>query len=413
MPREQAKKVITLQQVPQTGEMVVSDQGPKFPDLPSVAADNPKDLSKATQALITMSQQGEIGPNQQQAEPQGVGQYFPQQEQTQMAPTNDDLAGKYSAIYRQMLGEQRSGITELEKEYARLAKEKPGFNWKALAAFGEYVQGLPPGFSQMLKAPDTMRERNERMLALKDKIQRHRSDLTKTQLEALKAQIELAKGPGKEAAAQLKDWATMQKGKFYQLKGPIQIHQYAINGMANDKTVQRSVATVNALERAKVLVSKMKTSDAVTAQQVDDLQQMVVAAVQSGAGTMGVGEREKRYLNSLDMEFAKLKQYLTGKPVNVYEKNPKLVDHIMNMINVESQTSETQGKLAMQKAKKAWGWFYDNNPEMSQSLDAYSNVLYEQLKAGAVKNTIMNDEQKKEMDLLDELEGEADDLGIE
>lgn len=116
------------------------------------------------------------------------------------APISERLFEQLSKRQTQGLSEQRRGIDELEKQIKSMQKDKGAMDLMPLMVAADYFGGTNLAGKYQALRPQSKEQKQQQILALENLLQKHKSALTGSEIDLLKAQYQHALGMEKAQA---------------------------------------------------------------------------------------------------------------------------------------------------------------------------------------------------------------------
>ncbi len=263
--------------------------------------------------------------------------------------TTAERSAKYDEELRGSIGQGEAALR------AMLAQKSSG-NQTDYSPLSKLVDAWTGSkFSQSYKAPDSS-DYLMKLAGMQDKLQSQREKLADNSLNAGKVdQQAIEKLLQLEVAAKKGDTL----GGFRQDQRDSRAHQMNLSRLKQDKTLGQNLTQYQNLGNALVTIEQ---ADSLTPQQIDEFQQAVRSNL-GIKGTGGVEEREKTYFNSLGLNAARWKQFLTGNPADL-AKDSKMVNHFKQLATLERKNIDNQTQRRIKAVTSGNESVYKRNPSL-------------------------------------------------
>lgn len=141
------------------------------------------------------------------------------------------------------------------------------------------------------------------------------------------------------------------------------------NNPSLKKLFEQAVGYSNALRT-------VDSADIVGPQQIHEFQQAIRSNLVKGPGSEA--ERAKTYINSLGMNWANVKQFITGNPVDL-SRDSKLMAHFKNIAHVEQVNLARNYGARVRAIVGGNGDIFSRHPEWKQDIDSKVSGLMDMI----------------------------------
>lgn len=263
-------------------------------------------------------------------------------------------------------------------DYAKLVKayaDKPsgGFNNLDLGPLASLADAWGhTNIAKTYKAPDTVDERNQKMIGMQGNLAGLQGALTKEENELFKAKLAAYVGIDKAN----KDNSGMQT--FMQERIDNMNHERNLKAVKSDPQLTKMTAGNNALTNALANYDNAETK---AAPQFEELQNVI----RRNLGINGVTDMNERKLlafHNAGLDMARLKTYFFSKPEDVGESQEAFVDHLRNLVAIQQQNTAAQARTRINTLIKGNGSMYAQPQNQGRLGDLYdlANATADQFK---------------------------------
>lgn len=277
---------------------------------------------------------------------------------------------EYQKRANQAIAEQQQGLSELNK-YIKGLEDKPNeINWAPLAAF---IDSMVPNskltpVAQAL-APMSQDQKEKLLFDLKNKLQLGRQALSKEQLDALASQIKMQQDDYRNntmyqhymnMAANANRRTDTSIGRLETQKDSQA--QTAGNLFDNDPAVIKP--TLARLNQIDLDMHTLKTAKVITPELMNEMGKGMATAI-AGGKSSGLEETKMQTLQSAQKDFARLQQYIAGKPYQALTEEQKVY-----LDDVFSRLREGYGQMIAARAEQLRkGRTFKSNPHANAVMD--------------------------------------------
>lgn len=282
-----------------------------------------------------------------------------------------DLAQQYGDKSKEALIGEQQGIGQLENNINQARQAPTGVDFTPLAAyFDSTVEGshLLPAAQAM--RPETAQQREEKLINLQNMLQERRSAASKNQLSSLKEQIDAYKAskidPLDRAMKEAKIgfYANNNRAGLQQNQQDMTAHNQTIQALRNNKTAQTRLNSILGLDNAQKIITD---APKVTPQIFHDYQQAIAgAAIRGGSG---VGERAERYMTSAGIDAKKVRQFISGEPMDIGKDDPMLKAIQGFAASERGQLQKQYGQI-LDSVSGGHGSMYSRRPDLKGDLNS-------------------------------------------
>lgn len=279
------------------------------------------------------------------------------------------------------LKSQQGGVDQLQNYINQYANSPQQVNLSPLAA---YVDSIVPGsnISKGYNAPENPQQRQEKMMALNEELQKRREGFSKSQAQLLKDQIDAYKAV---KVGDLDNTLKMAKINFYNSALPRQQNQidernYAqiLQDIKKDPILQQQIQPYANLSNSLDLVTK---PDKTPEQQFNELQQTIRGST-GLRGKSGVGERQDDYIKTFGSKGATWEQYLSGKITNIPEATKQdMITHLGQIVQIEKSNIERQALGRFQQLSSGQDRVLARDPSKKKDFDKFTSEYFNGLKS--------------------------------
>ena len=142
------------------------------------------------------------------------------------------------------------------------------------------------------------------------------------------------------------------------------VHQNSLNEIEKDPNIRNLTTTYQNLDNAE----KNFRMGGMSPQEFAELQQAVRANLGIKGGS-GVSERQESYLRSLGLSGDSVMQFLTGDIQDVSKSDPKFVEQISKIVDIEKQNKREQAKGLLEAKKKGHASFYNKHKDLAEDYE--------------------------------------------
>lgn len=250
-----------------------------------------------------------------------------------------ELVKQYGQASQDALAQQQQGVGQLEDQVNKAQNAPTNFltavDWKPLAS----IYGMNPASMPNYESPEA---KQQRLATLQNELQKARQGLSKEKTDALKDQIGAYKATKDTSLDDMLKIAHInyygggvQNDRQNERLGE-QAYREILQNIEKNPTLKIKMQQIQGLDNAGAMIEK---APEVTPQLFHDYQQAVVSAV--NRGNSGVGERAERYFTSRKISAANIKQFLTGRPMDLGKDDP-MVQAIKDFAKIERTNIEKQ-----------------------------------------------------------------------
>ena len=268
------------------------------------------------------------------------------------------------------------GIQGMEDQLSMLKGMQPSNDsWvMPLLALADAQTGS--NLAKNFKPGATARDIQSAVMEGKSNIQKQRTDMSKAIFEGM---AKLKEGSQTDSRNErLMDMLMMQQGMGNTLDNRMAMqeqrnadiaHRQTVNMIRTNKPLATRVAQYQNLGNALAVLAN---ADTVTPQQLHEAQQ----AIRSNIGIKGAGgveERKDTYYNSLGLNAANWKQFLTGKPQDI-KANKELMRHVKELALLEQANIEAQYETQLSALSGGHDWLY-SDPRYAHYKKSLDNLI--------------------------------------
>jgi hypothetical protein len=257
--------------------------------------------------------------------------------------------------------DQMAGLKDLEQQIQEYRNQPTQLDLTPLMALSDSWSGSK--LAQAYRAPESAQEKMQRLVGLQNQLQQRRAELTRPELAAFKAQNDFLR----------KSWENEQRDRRlertiegrmgnWQERADRQTHKDLVKSVKNDKTIVQRLNSFDNLSNAEVLLTHGKK---LTPEQIHDFQQAVRTNL-GIKGTSTVHERDLTMYNNLEMNIAKIKQFLNGKPQDLAKNQAPLVEHLKDLARVEKDSIRSVVQKRLDALTEGHEDIYERHPDLRE-----------------------------------------------
>lgn len=268
-------------------------------------------------------------------------------------PNKQALLQKLQAKSEEALKQQQQGVSQNETSLQQMQDQGPQVNWAPALNYIDHISGS--SLAKNYQQPESPQAYQEKLLSLRDALQKQKQGLTQEQLNLLKAQVGMGGVKDLQAMARLD-----QRGQTLGMAQDRAAAQ-AVKDIDNHPLMVESNRQLGILQRDRATAQEGK----ITSQMLREMSNGIAQAL-AGGKSVGLESGNIQDMSTAQTKLAQWESYLSNNPHEAASSQVRA--QIIDTLNrLEAAYGKYQANMAQ---KLSVGRTYNNNPQAQAAIKA-------------------------------------------